>query len=117
MSRKVYIGNAFSLQMIDVSEKIEITSSPLEIERIKTLVKEVDVISCIGHEDTAKVVSSLLDVEIPAQRISVKLDEDDILIVAQLIGGRLPEGATTLPKGFSIVFLEIRVSKKKMKEG
>ena len=37
-------------------------------------------------------------------RISVNLGNNDVLLVAQLSGGRLPEGATTIPDGMSIQF-------------
>jgi len=33
-----------------------------------------------------------------------------VLYVAQLQGGRLPEGSTTLPEGFSFKLLKINVS-------
>lgn len=102
-----YISNAFSLQMLkNLNSRIETSEVPT------SEVAEADFISAIGHTDTAAVVSSILGKEVPCQRISITLDEGDVLYVAQLIGGRLPEGATTLPKNFTIKFVKIELKKK-----
>lgn len=34
----------------------------------------------------------------------------DTLYVGQVVGGRLPEGATTLPDGFEIKFIRVEIS-------
>ena len=96
---KTYLSNAFSLQMIDapaIISVIELTTA--EFESIKT-----SATSCVGHPDTAAVLG------VACNRISVKLEQGDTLIVAQLVGGRLPEGATTLPDGFSFKFLKVEI--------
>ena len=46
-----------------------------------------DAISCIGHPDTAAVVSGILGRKIPVQRISVHLTHGDALYVAQSVAG------------------------------
>ncbi len=68
-----------------------------------------DVISAIGHSDTAAVVSSLIGRPVECNRISVALDVDDVAYVAQVVGGRLPEGATTLPDGITIKFFKVYI--------
>ena len=96
----IYISNAFSLQM--VSE----TKYQLNIEEIsKDFFDEIKdkALSCIGHEDTA----NLLQVDF--NRTNISLLKGDILYVAQLTGGRLPEGATELPEGFSFKFLKVEL--------
>lgn len=60
-------------------------------------------ISAIGHQDTANVLG------VPMNRINVRLSKGDIAYVAQLQGGRLPEGATTLPEGFSFKFIKVYI--------
>lgn len=42
-------------------------------------------------------------------RVNLKLKPGDVLYVAQLVGGRLPEGTTTLPEGYSFKFLKVTV--------
>jgi len=101
-TRKI-LTNAFSLQMLaelnaDVTVR-EIT--PAEVPE--------DTESAMGHADIAAVAGSVLGREIPVVRSSQKLTETDELYVAQFMGGRLPEGATTLPEGFSIKWLKITV--------
>ena len=99
---KVYIGNAFSLQMVAdnaIIAKVEV--SPEEIPQ--------EAVSIIGHKDTAAVVSTILGREVPCNRESVMLSDEDVLYVAQIVGGRLPEGATTIPDGMEIRFYRITV--------
>lgn len=59
--------------------------------------------SAIGHADTAAVLGVAMN------RINVSLKKGDVAYVAQLQGGRLPEGTTTLPDGFSFKFWRLTV--------
>lgn len=98
MEKKIYLGNAFSLQMLNEFPADVKISSVTEEE-----VHNADSISVVGHLDTAVVL------QVPYNRVSVKLHKGDILYVAQLMGGRLPEGCTTLPDGYSFKFLKVEV--------
>ncbi len=60
--------------------------------------------SAIGHADTARVLG------VPMNRVNVSLRKGDTAYVAQLVGGRLPEGTTTLPEGFSFKFIKVSVN-------
>src|SRR5690606_301762 len=100
MKKKKYLVNAFSIQMLEKGglvrfEEIDATDIPS------------DVVSAIGHADTAAVLSDLLGFEVSLNRAFVTLDEETELYVAQLVGGRLPEGATTLPEGFQFKFFRV----------
>lgn len=95
MLKKVYICNAFSLQML---ENLHCNISICEVKELPT-----GLTSAIGHQDTANVLGYFCN------RVNVKLHDGDVLYVAQLTGGRLPEGATTLPKGFSFKYLRVEV--------
>ncbi len=68
--------------------------------------------SCIGHADTAKVLSSILEMDIPTNRVTVQLRENERCIVAQYIGPRLPEGAISLPEGAEIRFFLVKMEVK-----
>ena len=99
---KKYLTNAFSIQMLPGPttvrfEEIDVTEVP------------TNVISAIGHADTAAVLQALLGFEVPMNRINIVLDKDTELFVAQLIGGRLPEGSTKLPEGFQFKFFRVRI--------
>ncbi len=92
--KATYLLNAFSLQMVDVP--------------CIAIYEEVDalpdgLISAIGHQDTANVLG------VPMNRMNVHLSKGDVAYVAQLQGGRLPEGSTTLPEGFSFKFIKVSI--------
>lgn len=93
-----YVGNAFSLQMVSnfpATVKVE--------ECSKDEALSPDNVSVVGHPDTANVLG------VAFNRVSVKLTKGDVLYVAQIVGGRLPEGCTTLPDGYSFKFLKVTV--------
>lgn len=101
----LYLTNALSLNMFNIERPIHISITPLTLEQAKWhLNYDKNFVSAIGHEDTARILSNMLGMEIKANRISVKLTQDDYAIIAQYTGPRLPEGATTLPVGAEIKF-------------
>jgi hypothetical protein len=61
----------------------------IDIETVKSMLKAQPFMSAVGHESTARVLSKLLDIEIPFSRVPIKLQQRDKLIVFQL---RLEEG-------------------------
>jgi|SRR5690554_4318739 len=99
---KRYLTNAFSIQMLQ-------KEGVVSFEEITPEDIPADVVSAVGHADTAAVLSDLLGFEVPMNRAFVTLDEETEIYVAQLVGGRLPEGATTLPEGYSFKFLKVTV--------
>ncbi len=99
---KKYLANAFSIQMLS-------GPATVRFDEIDAADIPSDVTSAVGHADTAAVLSNLLGFEVPMNRAFVTLDENTELYVAQLVGGRLPEGATTLPEGYSFKFLKVTV--------
>lgn len=111
--RKVYIANAFSIQMLDFdgdNVDYDVKIFPMSIGAVRHIWEDkIDVISAIGHADTAAVVTDILGHYIEAQRINVTLHKGDQLVVAQLIGGRLPEGALHLPDNYRIKFFGVIV--------
>ena len=98
----IYLCNAFSMNMVSVEDFTLIRArkvTPADVPQ--------NAISAIGHADTARVVSGILGYEVPANRMNVSLEKDDVLFVAQYKGPRLPEGATQLPEGATLEFIEI----------
>ena len=104
----LYLANSFSLQMLDLERVNYIEVTPLTQEEVKEILSK-GFISIIGHRDTANVLSSTLNIIIPYNRISIRLSLEDTLIVAQFVGGRLPEGTNTLPEGYKIEFLKLNI--------
>ena len=97
---KKYLVNAFSIQMLEKGGLVKFEEIPPEDI-------PADVVSAVGHADTAAVLTDMLGFEVPVNRAFVTLDEETEIYVAQLMGGRLPEGATTLPEGFSFKFYKV----------
>ena len=97
---KRYLVNAFSIQMLS-------GPATVRFDEIDAAEVPADVVSAIGHADTAAVLSNMLGFEVPMNRMNISLDEDTEIYVAQLIGGRLPEGSTTLPDGYSFKFYRV----------
>jgi hypothetical protein len=92
--KEVYLLNAFSLQMLEGNATVKFT----EVDSLPA-----GLTSAIGHADTARVLG------VEMNRINVTLRKGDVAFVAQLQGGRLPEGSTTLPEGFSFKFVKVEV--------
>lgn len=101
----LYLGNAFSLQMLDTNKATTVSIKPISIDDVKT----AGFISVVGHPDTAVVLTDLLGKDVKCNRASIKLTPSDTLIVAQIVGGRLPAGTTKLPDGFKLQFLKVTI--------
>lgn len=105
MNNKQYLGNAFSLQMLDLSVGNTIDIIPVPEDEVKLMldkVKKGQIISVIGHQDLANILG------VPCNRISIMLNPDDILYIAQVTGGRLTEGCTKLPENYKLTFVKVK---------
>jgi len=96
--RNMYIANAFSLAMLredkagEQNALLEIRDLGKDVSKVKKLIENSEnVISVVGHESTAELLSKLLEMEIKADRKSIKIRHGDGVIVFQLMQ-RLPEG-------------------------
>jgi len=84
----VYLSNAFSLSML--TSDVLLRVKELSINEVRDLLKE-SFMSAVGHESTAQLLSQLLDISVPVNRVSISLRPSDKLVVFQLLT-RLPEG-------------------------
>ena len=117
----IYVGNAFSLQMVQNGADFRVDGAcPTEVKI--DLFKDLDqVVFCIGHADTARMAAKSLNQAKAANawrtftedemfiRQSVTLVAGDVLYVMQVTGGRLPEGCTELPEGVQLVWRKVTV--------
>lgn len=121
--KKVYLLNAFSLQMLEGDATVKFTEVSQETVFLTGHWEErpfnneggiptdsgtelfwiSDLVSAIGHQDTANVLG------VEMNRVSTTLHKGDVAYVAQLQGGRLPEGSITLPENFSFKFFKVEV--------
>ena len=93
--RPAFLLNAFSLQMLE--------EYPTSVKFTEVDSLPEGLISAVGHADTAAVLGVAMN------RCNVKLHSGDVAYVAQLTGGRLPEGSTTLPEGFAFRYIKVEV--------
>jgi len=101
----VVVLNAFSINML-VKASHEVMFTPVTIEEAKALLVS-GFSSCVGHPDTARVFSSLLGAEVAMNRTSYSFKSEDVLLVGQYTGPRLPEGASQLPEGATITWWKV----------
>jgi hypothetical protein len=94
----MYISNAFSLNMLNNSAQLNF----IKVSKVSAEELSRYCVSAIGHEDTAKAVSILLEKDFSQNRISIEFTGS--LLVAQYRGPRLEEGTTTLPEESQIEF-------------
>jgi hypothetical protein len=108
---KVYIANAFSLNMLPAGSKYyQVNVNEISVDEVEvTLKNDFEVVSCVGHADTANLFSKLLDYPVAFNRVPVKLEARDMLFVGQ-VNGRLPEGCTELPEGVTITWYLVTLS-------
>jgi hypothetical protein len=83
------------------------------LEEVKEVIKDKDFQSAIGHESTAQVISTLLEIDCPVNRIIYQQQPGEIAIVFKM-NGRPPEGKILTIKeiqeiGFSWGFLERKI--------
>ncbi len=94
---RLVIANAFSVNMIPQDQRMaEIRFERVNLEFVKELVqyakaRNIEIVSVVGHEATARLLSQLLSIEVPVNRIQYTLKPNDILLVFT-VPVRLPEG-------------------------
>lgn len=118
---KLIVSNAFSLNMLPESFNGHVTISTVDdiksvVDIVKTFSRTGDCINAIGHKSIDDIVrGELLKDGCALQegsRVTVELDFKTLLLVAQYKGERLPEGATELPEGATIVWMLVALDKK-----
>ena len=115
--KRIIIANAFSLNMLDANNgECDALMRPLKSIEASALVNlysgmNFPVLSCVGHEDVARMMASELGYDIPCSRVSASVLPGDCVIVGQYSGPRLPEGATELPPAARIQWWSVRIGR------
>lgn len=107
--KSMYLGNAFSLNMVQGECNVEIREIADPIGLLSNSVFK----NVIGHPETDVLVRNILEkgglVVPPGERATIRLALGDVLVVAQYVGPRLTEGATSLPAGATLVWFSVRI--------
>jgi RNase P/RNase MRP subunit POP5 len=86
----VYLVNAFSIGMLSefpITVKVE----EIDINEAKQILAN-SFVSAIGHQSTSLILSKMLGLPVETNRVAIKLQRGDVLVVFQLLQ-RLEEGA------------------------
>jgi len=89
---KVYLLNTLVIPVnFDTYDEAYIKMEKISVDEAKQILQNKEFISAIGHEGTAKLLSQLLGINIPVNRITVFFEPGDIGIHF-FLKQRLPEG-------------------------
>jgi hypothetical protein len=87
----VYLLNSLIVPVdFSTSRTIWVRMRRADVDEVRQLLRQ-GFVSAIGHEGTAKLLTELLDVQVPYNRVSVSLQPGDIAIHF-VLRTRLPEG-------------------------
>lgn len=108
---RILVANAFSANMLP-REPIIVYFEPITQDTARRIAQTHanELVSVVGHEDIARIISQQLGITVPVNRVDVKLQPDtgtepgDIALIAQYSGPRLPAGTTSLPEGATIEY-------------
>lgn len=104
------ITNAISLNMFEIGTLLtQLSVREISREVARALVETTPYTSAIGHADTARILSVELGIDIPMNRVTLRV-ESGALLVGQYVGPRLPEGVSQLPDGARIKWILVEVS-------
>lgn len=97
---RIVLADAFSVNVLqrEGEDVYEVRFVKADLEFAKELVeyarqRGVEIVSVVGHEGTAKLLSQLLQIEIPVNRVNYTLQPTDIVLIFT-VPLRLPEGKT-----------------------
>jgi len=90
MMGRLFLANAFALSMLS-ADTATIAVQAISLDSARELLASREFINAVGHQSTAELLSQLLGIPIAANRIEIKLESGDELIVFQLMI-RPPEG-------------------------
>jgi len=86
----LYVLNSATLPLKE-GGKYLIKAKEISVEEARELLKNNDFVSAVGHEATAKALTSIFGVEIPFNRIQIQLTAGDKLL-SIILKKRLEEG-------------------------
>ena len=88
----LYLGNAFSLNMLEGEAERTLRITPINGVEATQMLRAAEFESVVGHPATAAVLSQRLGAKVEANRVNLILRPGDVLLVAQVLMPRLAEG-------------------------
>ena len=88
----IYVLNTLIVPInFDKYRRVKITLTQISVEEARMILEGTKFVSAVGHEATAKLLSQLLQIEIPFNRIQVYFEPNDVGIHF-FLKTRIPEG-------------------------
>ena len=88
---KIYLTNSFSLNMLNDNFKGNVfIQRNISLNDVKKIL-ENGFINAVGHDATIQLINTLLNLNLKANRVAIKMVKNDVAIIVQ-IKERLPEG-------------------------
>jgi hypothetical protein len=107
----LYVLNTLVLPVdFEAKRQYEIYLERIDIELARKMLSEKEFISAVGHEATAKLLTEMLGIEIPFNRIAVKLRPGDMCLHF-VLRTRLPEGKVLSEKELKKLEYDLVLSK------
>jgi len=76
----LYVLNSLIIPVnFDKYEKVQVKLKKISLEEAKEILKN-QFISAVGHEGTARMLSELLGIEVPTNRITIFMEPGDIAV-------------------------------------
>jgi len=89
----VYLLNSLVAPVnFDKHRAVEVTFKVATLEEVRQLLQREGFVSAVGHEGSAKLLTQLLGIPVPVNRVSVWMEPGDTAVHFYL-KKRLPEGA------------------------
>ena len=116
-TKKLWISNTFTLSMIigNFSDDelrrgvdVKLKMKKLNIDEARNIVREHEIISCVGHESTARFLSEILGINIPVNRVFITLKHDEEMLLT-VLKERLPEGKVLSKEEIEKMFNEGKI--------
>ncbi len=110
---KVYLTNAFSLNMINEKEfptRI-IVDKLYEVEfcfGVTNAIENKELVNAIGHDSTINLVNKLCETELEKNRTEIKMEKDDRALII-MVSERLPEGKVLDDEEITKLFKEEKI--------
>ena len=83
----------------------------ISLEVAKEIIKNNSFISAVGHKSTSEILTNLLDVEVPMNRIEFKQEQNQVALVFKL-NGRPEEGKILTKEEIEGIGYKFQVLKK-----
>jgi len=107
---RIVVGNSFSLNMLQGDAIV--SCKKITLEEFRERIREAqELVSVIGHQGTAELVSIITGVTVEANRVNYSFLCDDVLLVV-VLKGRIGEGVVMSQneaERVGVDFWEVRV--------